>query len=414
MQADRNTPYTVQKGDCLWDLSQRFYKDPTLWPVIFNYNNQPRVVCETGTVILDPDLILVGQKLVIPAANKAKAVDRIKMIRVRDEIIEKRKQLSAKGVNEDRIVSRYMCSNKSLPNGEKPLGHAKAKMIDAPKVEIDLGKVELRKVKTPMVTMTMEMEGKLLVEIKNDSDLSTTIKQSGAIELATQKEAETIVGKLIADTKLELDKATGSVKLSSGIAAQLNGVKVSMEAAVVDGKPALKGSQTFNFSKAKVGRATVLGTEITVAIVAVMDNPEGKKGDRSAFQQQSETIWDDLGSSLGAGGIILTAVGLIVGTIIEDFLTAGLGIADDAVCFALAAAMIRGALVIGTKPIGRITMRLGRYATKIESSLISFAQRTEKVVYETAGKARTWAAGILGVSTPAIANVDTDIDLVDE
>ena len=32
--------YTVQKGDTLWDLSERFADSPWLWPDLWSYNDQ--------------------------------------------------------------------------------------------------------------------------------------------------------------------------------------------------------------------------------------------------------------------------------------------------------------------------------------------------------------------------------------
>jgi len=47
--------YTVQKGDTLWDLSQKFADSPWVWPEMWRYNPQ----------IKNPHLIYPGQKLLI-------------------------------------------------------------------------------------------------------------------------------------------------------------------------------------------------------------------------------------------------------------------------------------------------------------------------------------------------------------
>ncbi|MCX7956376.1 MAG: LysM peptidoglycan-binding domain-containing protein [Endomicrobia bacterium] len=49
--------YEVVKGDCLWNISKRFYKNPFLWIKIYEINKQ---------IIKNPDLIYPGQKFVIP------------------------------------------------------------------------------------------------------------------------------------------------------------------------------------------------------------------------------------------------------------------------------------------------------------------------------------------------------------
>lgn len=50
--------YTIKKGDTLWDLSEKYLGDP--WEF-------PRIWCSNLNKIKDPDLIYVGQTIVIPA-----------------------------------------------------------------------------------------------------------------------------------------------------------------------------------------------------------------------------------------------------------------------------------------------------------------------------------------------------------
>lgn len=50
--------YTVVKGDCLWNIAKRFYGNGALYTKIYNANKDK---------IKNPNLIYVGQQLVIPA-----------------------------------------------------------------------------------------------------------------------------------------------------------------------------------------------------------------------------------------------------------------------------------------------------------------------------------------------------------
>lgn len=50
--------YTVQKGDCLWNIAKKYYGDGSKWPKIYNANKSK---------IKNPNLIYPGQKLTIPA-----------------------------------------------------------------------------------------------------------------------------------------------------------------------------------------------------------------------------------------------------------------------------------------------------------------------------------------------------------
>lgn len=54
----KNTKYTVKKGDCLWNISKKYYGDATKWRRIYSANKK--------VIGANPDLIYPGQKLVIP------------------------------------------------------------------------------------------------------------------------------------------------------------------------------------------------------------------------------------------------------------------------------------------------------------------------------------------------------------
>lgn len=68
-----DTKYIVKENDTLWDISQKFLRDPNKWPSIYRHNNSPEIVKLTGRSISNEDVIFIGQILYIPdqqAANK--------------------------------------------------------------------------------------------------------------------------------------------------------------------------------------------------------------------------------------------------------------------------------------------------------------------------------------------------------
>jgi LysM repeat protein len=50
--------YTVKRGDCLWNISKKYYGNATKWRTIYNKNK--------GVIGKNPNLIYPGQKLVLP------------------------------------------------------------------------------------------------------------------------------------------------------------------------------------------------------------------------------------------------------------------------------------------------------------------------------------------------------------
>ncbi len=57
--------HTVVKGDTLWGLSERNYKDPYLWPSLWEVNK---------STVTNPDLIFVGQVLNMPELAELKKI----------------------------------------------------------------------------------------------------------------------------------------------------------------------------------------------------------------------------------------------------------------------------------------------------------------------------------------------------
>ena len=57
------TTYTMKDGDTLWELSAKYYNDPTLYPVFLEVNN-----------IDNPRMIPVGREIIIPSFDDMKKV----------------------------------------------------------------------------------------------------------------------------------------------------------------------------------------------------------------------------------------------------------------------------------------------------------------------------------------------------
>lgn len=56
----------VVAGDNLWNIAKAEFGAGAQWPRIWRYNNRRDVIRVTGRAIPDPDLIYIGQTLLIP------------------------------------------------------------------------------------------------------------------------------------------------------------------------------------------------------------------------------------------------------------------------------------------------------------------------------------------------------------
>lgn len=57
--------YTMQKGDTLWDLSTKYYGDPTLYPIFLEVN-----------AITNPRTIPTGKVIVVPSMDEIKGISK--------------------------------------------------------------------------------------------------------------------------------------------------------------------------------------------------------------------------------------------------------------------------------------------------------------------------------------------------
>ena len=72
-QAPDGETYTVQKDDWLSKIAEKEYGDPMAYPVIVEATNAKAAEDDSFSVINDPDVIEVGQKLWLPAQAEAQA-----------------------------------------------------------------------------------------------------------------------------------------------------------------------------------------------------------------------------------------------------------------------------------------------------------------------------------------------------
>lgn len=70
LQTEDNQIYIVQEGDSLSKLADKFYSDPLAWPTIWVATNNRSEKDSSFSIIADPTLIPIGQKLWIPNADE--------------------------------------------------------------------------------------------------------------------------------------------------------------------------------------------------------------------------------------------------------------------------------------------------------------------------------------------------------
>ncbi len=127
---EETTLITIEKGDTLWDLCQKYLKDPLKWRELSKYND-----------FTNPDLIYPGEKLRIPIALAKDVVDDAEQdVKEQQEDLEKlRTDLAESEAERDKLIAEIKGLNDSMAELKKKIGELEAsqksqeKVIDAVK-----------------------------------------------------------------------------------------------------------------------------------------------------------------------------------------------------------------------------------------------------------------------------------------
>ena len=312
------TKYTVKKGDTLWELSNKFLGDPTKWPEIYAHNNKTFVTTVTNSKIIDPDLIFVNQTIYIPG--------------------------KAKPGTPKKIVP---------PSAKpKPFGTAKSKahpLICSVPLQYQLDDIPTVTVVSPTHIATITYSGNLTLQSEKKCEFITITKNG--FEISAKKEADLVMSKLFADTKIGWNAKTKSINFENGITLNSNSkfspsVTVSMGMSSTTQLPVAKITIKTPVIKGKLDNHNYITSELSISVEITPTPPSAKPSPVPSAKPApvtSSTDWD----YLIAGTLIAGATIIIVATIVEDVVTLGVGVADDPASFAAAAAMItRGVTLI--------------------------------------------------------------------
>lgn len=304
--------YTVVKGDSLWRIAERVYGDGQLWWLIAKAN--PDKVADGG------NLILIGVTLNIP--------------RLLDEVV-------VTGKREDPPKQTDPPRPELPKPSQAPGGGYRRPAVDClyPTLKFDLGNIMPMKIGpifTPggIVECTLSLTGEISMQREGTCN-PFVLDQNGY-----SVEASQTLGELTSTFKVQFTRE--GVTLGHEIMGPFGGTEIGFmppstliyaaSPRPVSGK--LKG---WVFT----GK---LGYKLEVKVTPNRPAPVYAPRYSPAPGVQIRQWLVDNGKYVVAGVIIVGAVVLVVGTLVEDILTLGGGIADDPISFAAAAGMFRFAV----------------------------------------------------------------------
>ena len=307
--------YIVKKGDTLWDISSKHLGSPMEWPRLWRFNNRKEVLAITNKPITNPDLIYPGQKILIPLLSQA---------------IKNQKDIGKPQVRPKKSLSENLRTLKS------PISISyKLDDITHPPIVLPNAIVEVK------VTgnITLSSVDKYPVNyVVNDKKLEATVSS----------QANKAFGSLIGETKLAFDKKTNELTLGTNIVSKSTTpnrptTSVGIEMTSSSPIPKLKYEVRLQQLKGKINQFNYIAENVSF-VLEVTFTSAGDIGIRKGKPDNS-TPWD----KILAVGLFAGATVIVVGTIVEDYVTFGAGVADDPASFALAAGMTaRGVALWGT------------------------------------------------------------------
>jgi hypothetical protein len=362
-----DSSYQVVKGDNLWKIAKRELGSGAEWPRLWRYNNRREVIKVTGRGIPNPDVIVIGQRLLVPrlvegSAEAPKGTYEPPM----DHLPTARESTGSMAPSPSPLRDAGPVSSRNGPSSGPVSVPSSGSTLSSrlPAVQSPISfKYRLEDLKWPPYDA-----GAAIVEVRMTGDVVLTTKKAypalyvtsrGELEAQVTKEANHAFGKLVSDNRYVYDVVGKKLTMRSMLVSQSNtpntlATAIGVEMSSNSPMPKLRGEFRLPKLEGSFGifRYTAFDMKVVVEITPKLKGPPLGPSAQPIRQAQpvqqtspasQSTDWNKV---IGTG-IIITAGLLVTATIIEDFVTMGAGTVDDPVSFAAAsAALARGLTLV--------------------------------------------------------------------
>jgi LysM repeat protein len=328
--------YVVRPGDSLWNIAQATLGDGHQWKRLWRYNNRGDVVKITGRGIPNADLIHPGQVLLLP------------VLPGRETVKTAPPQPAPAVQSSSRTSAQPLRTGPSSPSQGAP-ALPRVTDIESPiSVKYRLDDLKFLPMVLPGGVVEMKMTGDVIVTSKKTYP-ATYVTQRHEIETQVVTAANHAFGMLLNDTRLIYDASDKKLTYRSMLVSQSNipgSISTAVGIQVDANSPVPKLRFEFRFPKVqgKVGDFTYAGVDVKIVIELTPSVERRGPSAQPLRAPQPSIEWSRV---IGAG-LVIAGVAIVVGTLVEDFFTAGAGVADDPASFAAAAGSVgRGLQLMG-------------------------------------------------------------------
>lgn len=337
--------YVIKSGDTLWSIAQDQLGSGGQWPRIWRYNNRREVVRSTGHDIPDPDLIHAGRTILIPVLPSQKIAPRGS---AKSGAAHPRQETASLPVPSNRSSQpRTQTTHASGQQGDLKGALKSVKLPAALKYTLK----EQQTVETPAATIEVQLTGDVLLMASSSatlthsmSDQKTEVKATSAMHHA--------FGELVSDNRFIFDPKKNECTIRSMLVSQstspgmpTTATAVGVEMSSLSPIPKLRFELRLPKLNGRINNFlyTAVDIKFVVLVTPKRQPPTSGPSPRmlpvpSTVPQAQPGSGRDWGKAIGVG-LIATAGVIVVATVVEDFFTAGAGVADDPASFAAAAAL---------------------------------------------------------------------------
>lgn len=326
-----NNTYVVKEGDTLWGLSKQFLGNPFEWPRLYAYNNRPDVIRKTGKGIKNPDLIYIGQKLMIPVLPGTPKPKR--------------------GFRPHPVPPPPPKLDDLVAQTQVPFA-IKYKLDDLPII----------KSATPGFEATIKLSGSVVIKLAQNVPLTYVTNRS--LEMTYKSQTDDVLSQLLSESYVSLDQKNVITFRCNMVAKSTtpNAPSTSIGVAVASDKPVpvLRGEIRYPKLGGNINGHTYTAMGVKVVIEIEPKGPTVTRRPEPGFRPEpvpSRSNWRPSNEAVEEGlkWTFIAGVTLLIGTIVADFVTFGGSVADDAVTIPLALSMMGigsvGQELPGQKPI---------------------------------------------------------------
>lgn len=342
----------VVAGDNLWNIAKAEFGAGAQWPRIWRYNNRRDVIRVTGRAIPDPDLIYIGQTLLIPTLPGAS--QKVTPAAPLPPSLTPAAPLAPPSAPNPTPVAPTPPAPSPQPLRNGPLGERLPNIESPISFKYRLDDLRLPPFDTPTALIEFRITGDILL-MSRKSYPALYVTSPKEIEAQITQEMSYALGKLVRDTRFVFDPARKTVTVRSMLVSQSNTPNAPSTAIGVEmssNSPIPKLRAEIRFPKLEGAFEGFLYAALDVKfVIEITPKPQGP-ATPSPQPIRAPESGIDWGRVFGIG-LVVTAGAIVTATIVEDFFTFGAGVADDGPSFVLAGstlarglALLRGAAAL--------------------------------------------------------------------